>query len=196
MANTFTSHSPAPGTKYRVFRAFHLAFRRNWELDERSFQAEPVPTNTIRHRRIAPMFRQITETVFASPQIGTDAIAEAKALGIVRIINNRPEGESEDQVAGDVIAAEAAAAGIDYVAIPVGHGGFSQAQVDAMADALDNAEGPVLAYCRSGTRSTLLWALARAKAGDSPAVIASKAAAAGYDVSPIRQLIDMLSAGK
>ncbi len=141
------------------------------------------------------MFRQITDTVFASPQIGTDAIAEAKALGIVRIVNNRPEGESEDQVPGEVIEAEARAAGIDYVAIPVGHGGFSQAQVTAMAEALDTAEGPVLAYCRSGTRSTLLWALTRAKAGDNPSVIASKAAGAGYDVSPIRQLIDMFAAG-
>ncbi|WP_159981226.1 MULTISPECIES: TIGR01244 family sulfur transferase [unclassified Novosphingobium] len=139
------------------------------------------------------MFRQITDTVFASPQIGTDAIAEAKALGIVRIINNRPEGESDDQTPGADIETAARQAGIDYVAIPVTHAGFSQAQVDAMEAAL-TAEGPVLAYCRSGTRSTLLWALARAKAGDSPAVIASKANAAGYDVTPIRQLIEMLAA--
>ncbi|MFC3213566.1 TIGR01244 family sulfur transferase [Novosphingobium panipatense] len=141
------------------------------------------------------MFRQITETVYASPQIDTDAVAQAKALGIVRIINNRPEGESDDQTPGDVIETAARAAGIDYVAIPVSHAGFSQAQVDAMGEALDT-DGPVLAYCRSGTRSTLLWALARAKAGDNPAVIASKAAGAGYDVSPVRQLIDMLSAGR
>lgn len=141
------------------------------------------------------MFRQVTETVFASPQITVEAVAEAKDLGIVRIINNRPEGESDDQTPGAEIETAARAAGIDYVAIPVGHGGFSQAQVDAMSAALDGLDGPVLAYCRSGTRSTLLWALARAKAGDNPAVIASKAAAAGYDVSPVRQLIEMLSAG-
>ncbi|WP_395392263.1 TIGR01244 family sulfur transferase [Novosphingobium sp. BL-8A] len=141
------------------------------------------------------MFRQVSESVFASPQIGIEAVAEAKALGIVRIINNRPEGESDDQIPGDAIEAAAREAGIDYVAIPVTHAGFSQAQVDAMTQALDTADGPVLAYCRSGTRSTLLWALARAKAGDSPAVIASKAAAAGYDVTPVRQLIEMLSAG-
>lgn len=139
------------------------------------------------------MFRQITDSVFASPQIGTEAIAEAKALGIVRIINNRPEGESDDQTPGNEIEAAAQEAGIDYVAIPVTHSGFSQTQVDAMEQALA-VDGPVLAYCRSGTRSTLLWALARAKAGDSPAVIASKAAGAGYDVTPIRQLIEMLSA--
>lgn len=141
------------------------------------------------------MFRQITDTVFASPQIGTDAIAEAKALGITLIINNRPEDESEDQTPGAEIEAAARQVGIDYVAIPVTHAGFSQAQVDAMRSALDDAGGPVLAYCRSGTRSTLLWALARAKAGDNPTVIASKAAAAGYDVSPVRQLIEMLAAG-
>lgn len=141
------------------------------------------------------MFRQITESVFAAPQIGLDAIAEAKAIGIVRIINNRPEGESEDQTPGDEIEAAARAAGIDYVAIPVTHAGFSQAQVDAMEAAL-NVDGPVLAYCRSGTRSTLLWALARAKAGDNPTAIASKAASAGYDVTPVRQLIEMLSAGR
>ena len=141
------------------------------------------------------MFRQVSESVFASPQIDVEAIAQAKALGIVRVINNRPEGESDDQTPGAEIESAARAMGIDYVAIPVGHAGFSQAQVDAMIDALDSAEGPVLAYCRSGTRSTLLWALARAKAGDNPAVIASKAANAGYDVSPVRQLIDMFAAG-
>ncbi|GGN43653.1 TIGR01244 family protein [Novosphingobium indicum] len=142
------------------------------------------------------MFRQITDTVYASPQIDTTSIAEAKALGVVRIINNRPEGESDDQTPGATIEAAAREAGMDYVAIPVTHAGFSQGQVDAMQEALESADGPVLAYCRSGTRSTLLWALARAKAGDNPAAIASKAAGAGYDVSPVRELIDMLAAGK
>lgn len=141
------------------------------------------------------MFRQITPTVFASPQIGLDAIPQAAALGVVRIINNRPEDESDDQTPGAAIEAAARAAGIDYVAIPVTHAGFSQGQVDAMVAALDGAAGPVLAYCRSGTRSTLLWALARAKAGDSPDALAASAAAAGYDVGPVRPLMDMLAGG-
>ncbi|EIZ79699.1 hypothetical protein WSK_1676 [Novosphingobium sp. Rr 2-17] len=140
------------------------------------------------------MFRQITDTVYASPQIGTDAIAQAQALGIVRIINNRPEGESDDQTGGDEIEAAARAVGIDYVAIPVTHAGFSEWQVDAMAKALADAGGPVLAYCRSGTRSTLLWALARAKGGENPETIAASAQGAGYDVTPVRPLLDMLSA--
>jgi uncharacterized protein (TIGR01244 family) len=62
-----------------------------------------------------------------------------------------------------------------------------------MIAALEQAEGPILAYCRSGTRSTLLWALAAAKQGEAPDTIARMAAQAGYDVSPIRPMIDMLS---
>jgi len=62
--------------------------------------------------------------------------------------------------------------------------------VTAMRDALDRAAGPVLAYCRSGTRSTLLWALAEAQAGVDPEQIAQAAADAGYDVSPVRQAME------
>lgn len=65
-----------------------------------------------------------------------------------------------------------------------------------MAAAIAQAgEGKLLAYCRSGTRSTLLWALTRARAGDRPDSIADQAAAAGYDVTPVRQIMDALSAG-
>jgi uncharacterized protein (TIGR01244 family) len=142
------------------------------------------------------MFRQITNQVFASPQIGLAEVAEAKAQGITLIINNRPEGESDDQTPGGEIEAAARAAGLEYLAIPITHAGFSQAQVTAMAEALASAAGPVLAYCRSGTRSTLLWALAEASRGTDPGVIAASAANAGYDISPVRAVVDMLAAGK
>jgi uncharacterized protein (TIGR01244 family) len=142
------------------------------------------------------MFRQITNQVFASPQIGLAEVAEAKAQGITLIVNNRPEGESDDQTPGGEIEAAARAAGLDYVAIPITHAGFSQAQVTAMAEALASAAGPVLAYCRSGTRSTLLWALAEASRGTDPGVIAASAANAGYDIAPVRAVVDMLAAGK
>lgn len=142
------------------------------------------------------MFRQITPQVFASPQIGLAEVDEAKAQGIVLIVNNRPEGESDDQTPGAEIEAAARAAGLDYLAIPVTHAGFSQAQVTAMAEALAGASGPVLAYCRSGTRSTLLWALAEASRGGNPAAIAASAANGGYDISPVRAAVDMLAAGK
>lgn len=140
------------------------------------------------------MFRQINDTVFASPQITFAEIAEASAQGITLIVNNRPEGESDDQTPGPEIEAAAKAAGIAYVAIPVTNAGFSEAQVKAMVDALANAGGPVLAYCRSGTRSTLLWALAEASKGGDPSAIAAQAANAGYDIASIRQLVDMLAA--
>jgi uncharacterized protein (TIGR01244 family) len=140
------------------------------------------------------MFRKITGGIYASPQITADQIAEATALGIKLIVNNRPEGEGDDQTPGEEIEAAARAAGMDYVAIPVTHSGFSEPQVKAMADALDAAQGGVLAYCRSGTRSTLLWALAEASQGGDPHALTNMAAKAGYDVSPIRPLMDMLKA--
>lgn len=141
------------------------------------------------------MFRKVTDQLFASPQIDVAAVEEAKALGIRLIINNRPEGESDDQTPGAQIEEAAQKAGIGYVAIPVSHAGFSEAQVKAMAQALANADGPILAYCRSGTRSTLLWSLAEASRGGNPQKIAASAANAGYDVSPVRAMIDMFAAG-
>jgi len=141
------------------------------------------------------MFRKLTDTVFASPQIGVDDVEEAKRLGITLIVNNRPEGESDDQTSGADIEARAKALGINYIAIPVTHAGFSEGQVMAMAAALDDAKGPILAYCRSGTRSTLLWALAEASRGGNPQKISGQAAQAGYDISPVRPLVDMLAAG-
>lgn len=140
------------------------------------------------------MFRKIDDKTYASPQIGLAEVAYAKALGIGMIINNRPEGESDDQTPGADIEAAARDAGIAYVAIPVSHAGFSMPQVEAMQAALVQAgDAPVLAYCRSGTRSTLLWALAQARSGLDPDEIAARAAGAGYDISPIRATVDMLA---
>lgn len=140
------------------------------------------------------MFRRLTDSILVSPQIALGDLAAAKAEGVTLVINNRPEGESDDQVSGSAIEAEALALGLEYVAIPVTHSGFSAPQVEAMGNALANAAGQTLAYCRSGTRSTLLWALARAKAGDDPDRLTELAANAGYDLSPVRPLMDMLKA--
>jgi uncharacterized protein (TIGR01244 family) len=140
------------------------------------------------------MFRSITTDIMVAPQISVDAVAEAKAAGVALIINNRPEGESDDQSPGADIEAAARAAGMDYVAIPITHSGFSQPQVMAMVAALQGAQGKILAYCRSGTRSTLLWALAESAQGGDPDALTNMAAKAGYDVSPVRPLMDMLKA--
>ncbi|AUX68371.1 TIGR01244 family protein [Porphyrobacter sp. HT-58-2] len=139
-------------------------------------------------------FRTLTENMLVSPQLTLDDVNTAAAMGVSMIVNNRPDGEEPSAPQGDAIAAAAAAAGLNYVAIPVGHSGFSEPQVDALIAAMEQAEGPILAYCRSGTRSTFLWALASAKQGNDPDEIMRKAMQAGYDVSPIRPMIDMLSA--
>jgi uncharacterized protein (TIGR01244 family) len=140
------------------------------------------------------MFKTLTNDILVAGQIDTDAVAEAKAAGVTLIVNNRPEDESPDQVPGAAIEASARAAGLDYVAIPITHAGFSEPQVDAMVAALDGAEGKILAYCRSGARSTNLWALAEAKQGGDPDALTNIAAKAGYDIAPIRPLLDMFKA--
>ena len=138
------------------------------------------------------MFRKLTDRILVSPQITLDQVADAKAQGVTIIVNNRTDDEEPGQVNGAEIEAAAKAAGIAYVAVPVAHGGFAPWQLDEMASALEQTEtgGKMLAYCRSGTRSTLLWALTRARAGDDGDVLAAQAAAAGYDIAPVRQIMD------
>jgi len=141
------------------------------------------------------MFRKVTDTVYASPQIDPADVVMAGAQGFALIINNRPEGEDPGQTPGAEIEAAARAAGLAYVAIPVTHAGFSEPQVEAMAAALRGAgDGKVLAYCRSGTRSTLLWALAQASEGAEVDELQEAAVGAGYDLGSIRPLLEMLAA--
>ncbi len=139
------------------------------------------------------MIRQVNESVSVSPQIGPENVAGLAAAGFRAIINNRPDDEEPGQPSGAAIAAAATAAGMAYHAIPVTHAGFSHPQLDAMAQAMTGADGPVLAYCRSGTRSCNLWALAAAKAGRNPELLVAQAAAAGYDLTPIRPMLDALA---
>jgi uncharacterized protein (TIGR01244 family) len=138
-------------------------------------------------------FRKLSESVLASPQLTIADLADAAEAGVRLIVNNRPEGEAPDQTPGPAIEAAARTAGIGYTAIPVS-GGFAEPQVRAMAEALAGAEGKVLAYCRTGTRSTLLWALAQAAEGGDPEHLAAAAAEAGYDVTPVRPMMDALAA--
>lgn len=138
-------------------------------------------------------FRTLSAGYSVAPQISIEDIAEAKAQGFAMVVNNRPDGEEPSAPQGDEIAHAAAAEGLAYAAIPVGHAGFSHPQLDALDAVLAGATGPVLAYCRSGTRSTHLWALARARAGDDVDGIVDAAAAAGYDLTGLRPMMDALS---
>ncbi len=130
-------------------------------------------------------FRQVTDQFSTSPQISEADVAAAAAQGFVLIINNRPDGEDPAQPTGAVIEAAARSAGLDYVAIPV-RGGPTSEQVAAVRDAIDQADGPVLAYCRSGTRSIVTWALGQAQAGTlEPDTLIALGAQAGYDLSGV-----------
>ena len=139
------------------------------------------------------MIRKIDDSVSVSPQIAPEDVADIAAAGFVGIVNNRPDGEDAGQPEGAAVRAAAEAAGLAYTEIPVTQAGFSHPQIDAMVQALDSAGGPVLAYCRSGTRSCNLWALAQAKQGRDPDVLIAKGREAGYDLNGLRPLLEALS---
>jgi uncharacterized protein (TIGR01244 family) len=140
-----------------------------------------------------PTVRRINDRISVAPQIDAADIDALKQAGFVAIVNNRPDDEEAGQPAGDAIRAAAEAAGMAYTAIPITHAGFSLPQVEAMAAALSSADGPVLAYCRSGTRSCNVWALAEARGGGDPDAIVDAGADAGYDLSALRPALDQLS---
>jgi len=126
--------------------------------------------------------KRINDHITVSGQILPEDVSALKAAGFTTIINNRPDGESPDQPASAEIEAAAKAAGLNYVAIPLGRDGVTPDMVEKTKAALEGSEGPVFAFCRSGTRSTTLWALSQAGNMDGAEIIA-EAAGAGYDMS-------------
>jgi uncharacterized protein (TIGR01244 family) len=130
------------------------------------------------------MFRALSDTVLvADRQLRLADVAAAAAEGASVIVNNRPDGEEPGQPESADIERAARAAGLRYHHIPVA-GGIGPDQVAAMAAAMD--EGKLLAFCRSGTRSTWLWALAAHGRGADGDTILASAAAAGYDLGALR----------
>ncbi|WP_323013346.1 TIGR01244 family sulfur transferase [Devosia sp.] len=126
--------------------------------------------------------KRINDHISVSGQIQPGDVAALKAAGFVAIVNNRPEGESPDQPAGADIEAAAKAAGLAYHSIPLGREGVTPDMVEKTRAVLEGSAGPVFCFCRSGTRSTTLWALSQA--GEMAAEdIISQAAEAGYDMS-------------
>ena len=130
------------------------------------------------------MFKEIMEGVWVAGQLREDDFARAAELGIRTVINNRPDGEAPDQLPHAEAQEAARAAGLGYHYLPIVNGGISVESVEAMRALLAEAEGAVLAYCRTGTRSTFLWAFASADAVPSEAIVEA-AASAGYDLSGI-----------
>ncbi|NWG70884.1 MAG: TIGR01244 family phosphatase [Parvularculaceae bacterium] len=128
-----------------------------------------------------------------SPQIRPTDIATAKAAGVTLVINNRPDGEDPLQPKGADIADAARGAGIAYVAIPIGAAGVSDTDIDAFEAAMSKNKGKTLAFCRTGTRSTVLRALARARSGVEPDALIEEAAAAGYNIAGLAPRLIALS---
>ncbi len=128
--------------------------------------------------------RRVTPDLAVSPQIAPEEIEAVKAAGFASIVCNRPDGESFDQPTFAEVEAAAQAAGLATLFLPVAGGGMTQAHVDAMEKAWPDLPKPVLAYCRSGTRSITLWALSQRNHGDREAMVAA-ARNAGYDLSQV-----------
>lgn len=130
----------------------------------------------------------LTPNVTAMPQPSIKEIEELADRGYRSIIGNRPDGEAPDQPAWNELKAAALAFGMEAVHIPVVAGRIGEADVSAFSEALERLPKPIAAFCRTGTRSTLLWALANEASltVDERILIAARQ---GYDLEPFRALL-------
>ena len=127
---------------------------------------------------------EITPTLSVAGQLDVGDVDAVAEQGFRSLVINRPDGEAPDQPSSQDIAAAAASAGLACRYLPVVSGRLTDGDVAAFGDALRELPTPILAFCRSGTRSVTLWALSRA--GRQPArSIIERAAAAGYDLSAL-----------
>ncbi len=137
--------------------------------------------------------RKITETYFVAPQIDPADMSAAVDAGVTTIIANRPDGEVPPSHQQAAIRSAAEAAGLTFVELPVTHQTMTAEIVSKQAEAIANAEGNVLAYCASGTRSTIVWALGMAMTQQMPIdEIIAAAAQGGYDLSNARPMLEQV----
>jgi uncharacterized protein (TIGR01244 family) len=148
-------------------------------------EAETAPQQAAQEEaQVSDKFKKVSDEFWVSPQISVKDVNDAAARGVKLIINNRPDGEALGQPKSAEIEAAAKAVGIAYVHIPVDRTGISPNHTTAFEQAMNAAEdGPVLAFCRSGTRSILVRSYAEARFGKPVDLIISEAAEAGYDIS-------------
>ena len=135
------------------------------------------------------MLRPLDDKTLVSGQITADDLSSLRDQGVTVIVNHRPGGEGPGQPAGGESMAAARRVGIAYRHDPIIRG-IGPADVEAMQDAIRTCgDGKLLAFCRSGTRSTMVWALARAGDGVPRHELERCAAAAGVDLMPIAHLL-------
>lgn len=136
--------------------------------------------------------RQITPTYFVAPQLDPDDMAEIAAAGITTVICNRPDAEVPPAFQADALQAAAEAAGLTFVRLPLTHQTMTPPNVALHMEHVAASSGPVLAYCASGTRSTVVWCLGQA--GDmSTDDILQAAQSGGYDLANMRPTIDAIA---
>ncbi|MEK0085925.1 TIGR01244 family sulfur transferase [Benzoatithermus flavus] len=136
--------------------------------------------------------RKLTPFLHVSPQISEADLGVLAAQGFKSVVNNRPDGEGEGQPTSEALAAAAARLGLAYRHLPVISGRVTDEDVAAFAKELSELKGPVLAFCRTGTRSTTLWALSEAWHLDPDAILRT-AAEAGYDLAALRPRLEASS---
>ena len=135
------------------------------------------------------MYRQLDDRTLVSGQISPDDVARLKADGVTMIVNHRPDGEEPGQPLSADIEAAAEQAGIEFRYNPIARG-IGPSDVDAMQTALrDCGDGKLLAFCRSGNRSALAWAVARAEEGVPREELERCATGAGIDLGPVGHLL-------
>ena len=139
--------------------------------------------------------RPVTPRYAVSPQIAPEDMDQIKAAGFTRVICNRPDTENPPEWQAGPMQVAAEAAGLEFVVLPLTYPTMTPEVIAAQAEAIEDADGPVLAYCASGTRSTTIWALGRATAGDDADGLIEMAAKAGYDLGQLRPRLDGLAAG-
>lgn len=136
--------------------------------------------------------RPLTEDYAVSPQISPEDIAQIAAAGYTTLVCNRPDAENPPELHAAPIREAAEAAGLRFVDNPVVGGAISLDNVSAQGRAITDSEGPVLAYCASGNRSSIVWALAHAGQRPTDELIAVPARH-GYRLEPFRQTIEQLA---
>lgn len=137
--------------------------------------------------------RPLTDTYAVSPQIAPEDLPAIKAAGYKLVIDNRPDAEIPADWHTDPMRIAVEAAGLAFVANPVIGGALTMDNVVAQRAAIDAAEGPVLAYCASGNRSSVVWALANAGKLEIEDLIGLPARH-GYQLEHLRPQLEALAA--
>lgn len=136
--------------------------------------------------------RQLTPEYAVSPQIAVEDLAELKAAGFTTVIDNRPDAEIPGDLHAPVMRQAAEALGLTFVANPVIGGALTMDNVEAQKAAIDAATGPVFAYCASGNRSSIVWALSNAGNHSADELI-SIPARFGYNLEHLRGTLESMA---